>query len=126
MHYIMSFSMNLNDKFIDMAKGVTSSNKYVVVYEDEDGKIEKELKKHQDVIGKEDLDKIIDTSTTPHRIVWNTGNLMGMYRVNAALQESGTLAYVGYVISIFSISMVYNILLIFIYEKDNIFGFFNN
>ena len=44
MHYIMSFSMNLNDKFIDMAKGVTSSNKYIVVYEDEDGKIEKELK----------------------------------------------------------------------------------
>ena len=120
MHYIMSFSMNLNDKFIDMAKGVTSSNKYVVVYEDEDGKIEKELKKHQDVIGKEDLDKIIDTSTTPHRIVWNTGNLMGMYRVNAALQESGTLAYVGYVLA-FLVLVWYTIFFLFSYMKRIIY-----
>ena len=120
MHYIMSFSMNLNDKFIDMAKGVTSSNKYVVVYEDEDGKIEKELKKHQDGIGKEDLDKIIDTSTTPQRIVWNTGNLMGMYRVNAALQESGTLAYVGYVLA-FLVLVWYTIFFLFSYMKRIIY-----
>ena len=127
MHYIMSFSMNLNDKFISLIQTISTSDKYIVVYEDENGKIEKALRENPDLLqdvqtddGQSALEKIIDTSSTPHKIVWNAGDLMGLYRVNAALQASGTLTYVGYVLA-FLVLVWYTIFFLFAYIKRIIY-----
>ena len=120
MHYIMSFSMNLNDNFIKMAASATKAN-YTVVIEDTNGKIESQLKEENGENGiTVDLTQVIDDSSSPKKIVWETGNLMGLYRVQAALNESGTFTYVGYVLA-FLVLVWYTVFFLFSYIKRVIY-----
>ncbi len=87
MHYIMAFSVFLVNKLTDVVKTSVEQNAYVVVLEDEDGKISEKVEE----LGQGNL---IEEAGGTKVVSWPT-NLMGYLRTQLQAEDYG-MKYVGY------------------------------
>ena len=96
MHYIMAFSTNIVDKFIELVNTVRQNNYVENVIYDDNGMIKKGL---ENCKKEGSLDVNIDDiyAEDGKTLVWQT-NFMGAIRLQAALKESGSMIYMGYVL----------------------------
>ena len=128
MHYIMAFVMNISDSFIKLVSTIGEENKQLI--EDEDGKISKELKSDEMVaLGINADDVIIEKGyydadsnyTYPENYIqWDAKNIMGLVRIQAALKESGSYIYIGYVLC-FLVLVFFTMFFLFTYIKRVIY-----
>lgn len=110
MHYIMSFALSFNSKFIEVVSSYNGNNLYSPFVQDKDGKIAEALKK----LGYKDSD--IHTSSTGDKvIVWPT-NLMGKARLDLQMNREGSFQFVGYVM-IFLVMVLFTCIFLFTYLK---------
>ena len=112
MHYIMAFATNLVDSFTNIVSTLAGDHEYVVEIEDENGAI-------RDAMQEDDIDvEYVDGN----KILWDAGNLMGIARMQAAIQSSEVpgVSYIGYTIA-FIVLVFYTIFFLFTYLKRLIY-----
>ena len=121
MHYIMVFAMNITESIIELFSSVNSDKQYIAIIQDEKNNIKKSLKSSKELKsqGVTDADieamffpidengnpitngngnPITDENGNPIQFLhWDAKNIMGLIRVQAALSNSGTYLYIGYV-----------------------------
>ena len=114
MHYIMAFSMNIVEGIIKVFGSIKGDNQYSQVYE-YSSQIDKALK-----------DAGIDTSTLISEqdgvktITWDAQNMLGVARVQAALDNAGTYIYMGWVMS-YLVLVCYTVFFLFTYLRRAIY-----
>lgn len=96
MHYIMVFSMNVSESIIEVFSSLSNKQNYLIAIEDENGKIREALE--EDALENRDSEYAVDKIVDDDVISWDAKNLMGLIRVTAAQEESGTYLYMGYVL----------------------------
>lgn len=110
MHYIMAFSMNVAESIIDIFDSVNRSLDYSVVYEYSD-KIKNAL-----VDAGVDATSLISEKNGKKYISWDARNVVGFARVQAALNNSGTYIYMGWVMC-YVVLMIYTVFFLFTYLR---------
>ena len=110
MQYIMSFSNMVVERLIKVVSSSQANTQYTAVIQDENGKIEKKLKK----------DGMWDDSLKDgDKIYWPT-NLMGMFRIQAQYAKKENASYAGHAI-MFVVLVFFTIYFIFTYLKRVIY-----
>ena len=114
MHYIMVFAMNITESIVDLFASVNADKEYMVNIVDKNGSVIKALKDSKELkaqgITEADIDALIlkdkdgkpitDGSSNDKIIGWDARNIMGVIRVQAALENvenTGSYLYIGYV-----------------------------
>ena len=115
MQYIMVFSINLVESFTKLVNNNLNEHVYTVVIPEGDGKIKKALKENN----------LYDSQMEDDdgNIVWNSGNLMGLIRTQAAVEnveETNSYLYIGYALA-FVILVWYTIFFVYTYLKRIIY-----
>lgn len=115
MQYIMVFSMNLVESFTKLVGNMVQEHVYTVCITDKDGKIKKALKENN----------LYDAQMEDDdgNIIWNSGNLMGLIRTQAAVEnvkETNSYLYIGYALA-FVILVWYTIFFVYTYLKRIIY-----
>lgn len=117
MHYIMVFANNITDSIIKVFNTVGDNNVQLAIYEDDDGKLKKKLKKESDsedgIYINEDI--FFTTEDGIDCIAWQT-NSMGKARILAAQNDSNSILYVGYAVA-FLVLAFYTVIFLVTYLK---------
>ena len=115
MQYIMVFSINLVESFTKLVSNNVKEHVYTVCITDKDGKIKKALKENN----------LYDSQMEDDdgNIIWNSGNLMGLIRTQAAMEnvkETNSYLYIGYALA-FVILVWYTMFFVYTYLKRIIY-----
>ena len=110
MHYIMAFSMNIVDGITKIFASVEGDNQYVEVYE-----YSNNINKALNEAGV-DTSGMIEVVNGEKVINWDAKNLLGIARVQAALNNAGTTLYLGWGMC-YLILVLYTVFFLFTYLK---------
>ena len=107
--------MNLVESFTKLVGNMVQEHVYTVCITDKDGKIKKALKENN----------LYDAQMEDDdgNIIWNSGNLMGLIRTQAAVEnvkETNSYLYIGYAFA-FVILVWYTIFFVYTYLKRIIY-----
>jgi hypothetical protein len=114
MHYIMVFAMNVADSLINIFGSVNQSQEYCLIYEYD--------KKIVDALEDAGVDVLANTVVQNGQkyIVWDARNIVGFARVQAALNNSGTFVYIGWVMC-YCVLVCYTVFFVFTYLRRAIY-----
>lgn len=110
MHYIMSFALVFNNKFIEVVSLFNSNNMYINYIQDDDGKIWETLEKL-----KYKSEDVHTSQTGDDVIVWGT-DLMGKSRIDLQMNREGSFQFVGYVV-VYLVLVLFTCIFLFTYVK---------
>lgn len=115
MHYIMVFAMNVSESIISVFSSM-NNKEYIATIYDEDGKIKKELKRAATKGNVKYDETAIEKMYDGDVLTWDAQNIMGLVRITAAENNSGTYIYMGYVLS-FLVLVWYTLFFLVTYIK---------